>query len=106
MPDSSDGNIGSLRIVGSRIAALDVDPQPEDLIVDLAGDRLLPGLINAHDHLQLNSLPALSRRGRYPARARLDFRDRFAAAQPIRNSRPASRCRATNGCWSAASRIC
>jgi cytosine/adenosine deaminase-related metal-dependent hydrolase len=61
----SDGNMGSLRVVGTRIAALDVDPQPEDLIVDLAGDRLLPGLINAHDHLQLNSLPAHETQGRY-----------------------------------------
>jgi imidazolonepropionase-like amidohydrolase len=60
-----DGNMGSLRVVGTRIAALDVDPQPEDLIVDLAGDRLLPGLINAHDHLQLNSLPAHETVGRY-----------------------------------------
>jgi cytosine/adenosine deaminase-related metal-dependent hydrolase len=59
------GNLGSLRVVGTRIAALNVDPQPDDLIVDLAGDRLLPGLINAHDHLQLNSLPAHETQGRY-----------------------------------------
>jgi len=52
------GRIGSLRVRGSRIAALDVDPQPADTVIDLQGDRLLPGLINAHDHLQLNSLPA------------------------------------------------
>jgi cytosine/adenosine deaminase-related metal-dependent hydrolase len=51
------GRIGSLRVRGARIAALDVDPQPADTVVDLQGDRLLPGLINAHDHLQLNSLP-------------------------------------------------
>jgi cytosine/adenosine deaminase-related metal-dependent hydrolase len=51
------GRIGSLRIRGARIAALDVDPEPADAVVDLDGDRLLPGLINAHDHLQLNSLP-------------------------------------------------
>jgi imidazolonepropionase-like amidohydrolase len=52
-----DGRIGSLRVRGARIAALDVDPEPADEVVDLEGDRLLPGLINAHDHLQLNSLP-------------------------------------------------
>lgn len=51
------GRIGSLRVNGSRIAALDVQPQSADEVVDLDGDRLLPGLINAHDHLQLNSLP-------------------------------------------------
>jgi cytosine/adenosine deaminase-related metal-dependent hydrolase len=47
----------SVRILGTRIAALDEDPRPGDSIVDLEGDRVLPGLINAHDHLQLNSLP-------------------------------------------------
>jgi cytosine/adenosine deaminase-related metal-dependent hydrolase len=53
----SDGETTSLRILGSRIAALGADPHPGDSIVDLQGDRVLPGLINAHDHLQLNSLP-------------------------------------------------
>jgi cytosine/adenosine deaminase-related metal-dependent hydrolase len=49
----------TLRVVGSRIAALGRPPAPDDVVVDLDGDRLLPGLINAHDHLQLNSLPRL-----------------------------------------------
>jgi cytosine/adenosine deaminase-related metal-dependent hydrolase len=53
------GEIGTLRIVGARIAALGENPRAGDLIVDLKGDRMLPGLINAHDHLQLNSLPSL-----------------------------------------------
>lgn len=52
-----DGRIGSLRVHESRIAALNAEPEPADVVVDLQGDRLLPGLINAHDHLQLNSLP-------------------------------------------------
>jgi cytosine/adenosine deaminase-related metal-dependent hydrolase len=54
----SRGNIGSLRVEGSRIAAVGVPAEAEDLVLDLRGDRLLPGLINAHDHLQLNHLPA------------------------------------------------
>jgi cytosine/adenosine deaminase-related metal-dependent hydrolase len=54
----SRGNIGSLRVAGSRIAAVGVPAEPGDLVFDLKGDRLLPGLINAHDHLQLNHLPA------------------------------------------------
>jgi len=55
----SGGEVSTLRIVGSRIAGLGADPHAGDLVVDLQGDRLLPGLINAHDHLQLNSLPSL-----------------------------------------------
>ena len=54
----SHGHLGSLRIQGSRIAAVGAPAEPEDLVLDLRGDRLLPGLINAHDHLQLNHLPA------------------------------------------------
>src|SRR5258708_677145 len=53
------GEFSTLRIVGSRIAALGADPMDGDRVVDLEGDRVLPGLINAHDHLQLNSLPRL-----------------------------------------------
>jgi cytosine/adenosine deaminase-related metal-dependent hydrolase len=52
------GNLGSLRVQGSQIAAVGMPPEPEDLVLDLRGDRLLPGLINAHDHLQLNHLAA------------------------------------------------
>jgi cytosine/adenosine deaminase-related metal-dependent hydrolase len=54
----SNGHVGSLRVCGSRIAAVDGPAQASDVVVDLQGDRLLPGLINAHDHLQLNNLPA------------------------------------------------
>jgi cytosine/adenosine deaminase-related metal-dependent hydrolase len=52
------GRIGSLRVSGARIAALDAAPEESDVVLDLQGGRLLPGLINAHDHLQLNHLPA------------------------------------------------
>jgi cytosine/adenosine deaminase-related metal-dependent hydrolase len=49
----------SLRIEGGCIRALAATPHPTDTVVDLRGDRLLPGLINAHDHLQLNNFPQL-----------------------------------------------
>jgi cytosine/adenosine deaminase-related metal-dependent hydrolase len=52
-----EGRLGTLRVVGTQIADLDSRPEPADLVVNLHGDRLVPGLINAHDHLQLNSLP-------------------------------------------------
>ena len=63
----SAGAIGSLRVVGERIAAvgIGVRAEPGDCLVDLEGDRLLPGLINAHDHLQLNSLPRPAFDGHY-----------------------------------------
>lgn len=59
------GKLSTLRVIGRRISALDNEPAPGDIVVDLRGDRLLPGLINAHDHLQLNSLPPLETREPY-----------------------------------------
>jgi cytosine/adenosine deaminase-related metal-dependent hydrolase len=53
------GDTTTLRIRGSSIAALGAAPHAGDRVIDLQGDRLLPGLINAHDHLQLNNLPDL-----------------------------------------------
>lgn len=56
----SAGGVGtSLRVEGSTIASTGTLPAPDDVVVDLHGDRLLPGLINAHEHLQLNSVPPL-----------------------------------------------
>jgi cytosine/adenosine deaminase-related metal-dependent hydrolase len=55
----------SLRIACSRIAALGGGAGAGDLVVDLDGDRLLPGLINAHDHLHLNTLPPLASTGHW-----------------------------------------
>ncbi len=56
-----DGALTTVRVSGSCIDTLGEPPRKGDWVVDLCGDRLLPGLINAHDHLQLNSLepPAL-----------------------------------------------
>lgn len=60
-----DGEASTLRIVESRIAAVGVRPTPGDVVIDLRGDRLLSGLINAHDHLQLNNFGRLKFRERY-----------------------------------------
>lgn len=60
------GGIDSaVRIVGGRIASVGERPVADERIVDLEGDRLLPGLINAHDHLQLNHLPRTEPARRY-----------------------------------------
>lgn len=54
-----------VRIAGSRIASVGEPSEAHDQALDLAGDRLLPGLINAHDHLPLNHLPRLEPARRY-----------------------------------------
>jgi cytosine/adenosine deaminase-related metal-dependent hydrolase len=54
-----------LRISGGRILDIGVAPDAQDHVLDLQGDRLLPGLINGHDHLQLNHFPALTYRNDY-----------------------------------------
>lgn len=60
-----DGDLSTLRVVGSRIASVGEGPKPGDAVIDLHGDRLLPGLINAHDHLQLNNFGRLKYRAHY-----------------------------------------
>lgn len=61
--NGSDGK--SLRMAGARISSVNMPPVAGDTVVDLCGARLLPGLINAHDHLQLNTLPPLASPRRY-----------------------------------------
>lgn len=50
---------------GTRVLDLDTAPRANDLVVDLDGAFVLPGLINAHDHLELNHYGRLKRRDRY-----------------------------------------
>lgn len=57
--DIGGADATSLRIAGARIAGVGPASSPGDLVVDLQGDRLLPGLVNAHDHLHLNTLQPL-----------------------------------------------
>jgi cytosine/adenosine deaminase-related metal-dependent hydrolase len=61
--DIGGGTAASLRVAGSRIAAVGGGAGAGDPAVDLRGDRLLPGLINAHDHLHFNTLPPLESTG-------------------------------------------
>ena len=62
---ADQGMARSLRF-SSRILGLDETPRHGDQVIDMAGAFVLPGLVNAHDHLELNHF------------GRLKFRDRYA----------------------------
>jgi cytosine/adenosine deaminase-related metal-dependent hydrolase len=59
-----EGIASSLRF-GSRVLSIGEPPRRGDTVVDLRGAFVLPGLINAHDHLELNHYGLLKRRSRY-----------------------------------------
>src|SRR5216684_1686019 len=59
-----DGMASQLRF-SSTILAIDTPPRTGDVVMDLEGAFVLPGLINAHDHLELNHYGRLKQRDRY-----------------------------------------
>jgi cytosine/adenosine deaminase-related metal-dependent hydrolase len=61
---TAEGMASSIRF-DERIVGLDEPPRQDDHVVDLDGAFVLPGLINAHDHLELNHYGQLKRRDRY-----------------------------------------
>ena len=86
-----DGSLSrTLRIKGGRIDGLDVAPDRRDIVVDLDGSFVFPGLINAHDHLELNSQPRLKWRERYDNASDwiADFQPRFASDPDLSVTRP------------------
>jgi cytosine/adenosine deaminase-related metal-dependent hydrolase len=61
--DHSRAEIGDLRMRGGRF--IEHDSAAAADCIDLSGCLLLPGLINAHDHLEFNLFPRLGK-GPYP----------------------------------------
>ncbi len=64
-PGSGGARVTPLRFDHSRILALDDAPRRGDTILDLEGQTVYPGLVNAHDHLELNHFPRTKFRAVY-----------------------------------------
>src|SRR5262249_29740596 len=73
----------------SKILSIGEAPRRGDTVIDLQGASVLPGLINAHDHLELNHYGRLKGRERYQNASEwiADLRPRLPADPQIRAGR-------------------
>jgi cytosine/adenosine deaminase-related metal-dependent hydrolase len=61
---AAEGTADSIRF-SSRVLSIGERPRRGDTVVDLQGSFVLPGLVNAHDHLELNHYGRIKGRDRY-----------------------------------------
>ena len=80
----------TIRVNGRSVDGIDVAPGKRDAVVDLNDSYVFPGLINAHDHLELNSQPRLKWRERYNNATEwiADFQPRFDSDPALAVTRP------------------
>ncbi|HEY1913183.1 MAG TPA: amidohydrolase family protein [Vicinamibacterales bacterium] len=85
---AAGGLASSLRF-SSRVLSVGEPPRNGDLVVDLQGSFVLPGLVNAHDHLELNHFGRLKCRDRYANASEwiADLGPRLTADPTIRQGR-------------------
>jgi cytosine/adenosine deaminase-related metal-dependent hydrolase len=86
---AAEGGLEESVRFSSRILSIGERPRRGDTVVDLRGGVVLPGLVNAHDHLELNHYGRLKGRDRYENASEWidDMRPRLAGDPAIRNGR-------------------
>jgi cytosine/adenosine deaminase-related metal-dependent hydrolase len=84
---TTSGPADSVRF-SARILSIGERPRREDTVVDLQGGVVLPGLVNAHDHLELNHYGRLKGRDRYQNASEwiADLRPRLSDDPAIREA--------------------
>lgn len=85
----ANGRLASSIRFSTRVLGLDEPPGRRDAVVDLEGAFVLPGLVNAHDHLELNHFGRLKFRPVYENASDWieDMRPRLRANPRIREGR-------------------